>query len=236
MTSHLPSSSSRFTMHLWFNFHKKFKNNYYYNMSLIAFTLMLLFTKSVSATTSSKDIVDIQSSTIGTISTPTDLNDKSSDSWTQLGSLIKNILGSFNCLSKADEVMDRIIWCWDNFDTNSRDYSSNELVKGAGCCLFGQFTYCVNERVKQICIESAANVTKIAVSKLKVLITSKCLNESTPYPTDECDALLFPSRTLEGIFGLLIAVTVFTLVILSIASMVVVISKRSKHREHYQAL
>lgn len=167
---------------------------------------------------------------------PSDLSNKSSTAWTQLGTIIKNVLGAFHCSTHSREITERIIWCWDNFDRDSRDYSQHELMKGTGCCLYGQFKYCVNERVRQLCIESAANVTSTALDYLKVLMNSNCIDENTPYPSNECDALLFPSRTIEGIFGLLIAATIFTLIILSIATMVIMISKRSKHREQYQAL
>lgn len=224
---------------VWHSLHNKFK----LNMPLIALTCTLLLAKcTLLASANSVPPEQMYTNVTGS-STPAspaslagDVNDKSSSLWTQLGSIIKNILGAVHCSSHASEIMERITWCWDNFDRDSRDYSQHELVNGAGCCLYGQFKYCVNERVKQLCIESAANVTSSAVDYLRILMNSNCMDDSTPYPSNECDAILFPSRTIEGIFGLIIAVSVFTLIILSIAVMVIMISKRSKHREHYQAL
>lgn len=156
---------------------------------------------------------------------------------------ISQITSKFSCATPATKLTVATQICFQNIVARLNQYSQEHLLDKihnitVGCCFHEQLNYCIKPSIQASCPVSAANVTDTLMQRLQLILNIRCQshNVELSFPSDECDEILFPKGQIQQLLGLLIAVAVFSAVILCAASSIIIVSKRSKHREQYQAL
>jgi len=166
------------------------------------------------------------------------------DPWSELSSKIKALLTNASCSDTlVSSIMDRIRWCHSNLKDDEDFFSKQEMKSGIGCCIMGRFVFCLEGKFKHdtsfSCQRIIPNVTDITVSELQVSTRTSCTQKRPAYPTSDCDILMSGARSSSEFVGLAISVSLFSLVILTIAYLILLVSHRvsvNGRRNHYQAL
>lgn len=166
------------------------------------------------------------------------------DPWSELSSKIKALIGNASCSDTlVSPMMDRIRWCHSNLNDDVDFFSKQEMKSGIGCCIMGKFVFCLEGKFKHdtsfSCQRIIPNVTDITVSELQVSTRTSCTQKRPAYPTSDCDVLMSGARSSSEFIGLAISASLFSLVILTIAYLILLVSHRSSvngRRNHYQAL
>jgi len=130
------------------------------------------------------------------------------DIFPEFGALVNKIAGAFFCSKESLAIVEAVVKCRDEFETQKADLTDHDLMKDAGCCLYGRFKHCVNHNIDKLCTKAAANLTELAIDYFKIFVTSDCKKDDIDkphYPSFECDVLLFPQKTWFGIGGLIVS-------------------------------
>jgi len=161
-----------------------------------------------------------------------------SSAWDTFVKMLKGILGGVNCSNHANEIVDRVLFCWDGLDNDRAEYDELELDNGVGCCILAKFDYCLRTKISQLCAAAATNLTMTAIDALSLYTSADCKVRTLPkYPSVECDNLMLPGSRLEGLVGLIISVSIFSLVLgLLVWFILYIARKRSNIDGSYQAL
>lgn len=144
-----------------------------------------------------------------------------------------------------NDVLDRVSSCIDSLDRDKGMYDEVELVNGVGCCILSKFNYCVRKRVEEVCSRAASNITATVIDRMSLFASTDCkkdVHHLPDYPSVECDNIMLPGSRFEGLLGLIISVSLFSLIVSVFVFAILCISRRqclgSNGRNHnsYQAL
>ena len=133
------------------------------------------------------------------------------------------------------------MFCWDQLDQDEVQYDEVDLTNGVGCCILSKFDYCVKSRIQDLCSKAAVNVTMTSIEMLSLSTSTDCKippGGSLPkFPSVECDNIMLPGSRFEGLLGLVISVSLFSLVVGVFVWIILCLAKRSMARSNsYQAL
>ena len=174
--------------------------------------------------------------------TPAKLSSVASSEWKTLVKLLKEMLSLYSCSNHSQEILERIMFCSDALDQDKRMYDEVDLTNGVGCCILAKFDYCLQSRVSQLCSAAATNITMTSVETLGLYTSSDCKvpsGESLPkFPSVECDNIMLSGSRFEGLLGLVISVSLFSLVVGVFAWIILCLARRSMsdRSNSYQAL
>lgn len=216
----------------------------YIACSLFTFTPSLLISGVDASTTSKSSSNGISTSTPSKNSSyafTTDSNGISRNF--NFATEVSQIAAEFSCATPATKLIAPAQLCYNNVVSRLNSLKPEHLHERIhnitiGCCFHEQLRYCIKPSIDSSCTVAAVNVTEKLMNRLQSSMNLRCHSSDVkiPFPSDECDEILFPLGQIQQILGLLIAVAVFSAAIVSAAASIIIISKRSKHREQYQAL
>jgi hypothetical protein len=191
--------------------------------------------------TSAIILLALQSSFLLT-SAKTAIGNGTSSTWDALVKVLKEFLSVYSCSNHSKDILDRVMFCWDALDQDKTMYDEVDLTNGVGCCILSKFDYCLRTKVTQLCSSAAANITMTCVEMLGLYTSTDCKitsGQSLPkYPSGECDNIMLPGSRFEGLLGLVISVSLFSLVVGLFAWIILCLARRSMsdRSNSYQAL